>query len=108
MTSIEKVRDKTFDTLLASSKEGQLKFMNSININELKEANARPLLKKFIAMKVFTVAIYAVVIPLSLTLYAVEELLVSPIKRVINALIPGEHEAFIEAVCQADHGRAAL
>lgn len=57
--SVQKIRDKTIDSFLSSSKENQREFMNSIIIDELKEADNSPVLKKFIMMKVFMEARYA-------------------------------------------------
>ena len=48
-----------------------------------------------------TLAVYAAIIPLSLTLYTVEKLLIDPIKWGLNALGKDENEAFIE---EAFHG----
>lgn len=47
-------------------------------------------------------AIYAIVIPFSLTLYLAEALVVNPLKGVCNISLTNEHETFIEEVCQAN------
>lgn len=51
-----------------------------------------------------TAAIYTVVIPLSFTLYVLENLLVNPIKWAIDSLLIDKNEVFIEEVCQVGAG----
>jgi len=47
-----------------------------------------------------SLAIYAVVIPISLTLSAIEQLVINPLKWLGNHFVAEEHEAFIEEVGQ--------
>lgn len=56
-TTAEKIQEMTFDAFFSSSKMMQREFINSIKLVEL--AGNKPLLKKFIAMKVLTEARHA-------------------------------------------------
>ena len=49
-------------------------------------------------MILLNVAIYAVAIPTTMALAVVEHLVITPIKMVVDAIMPNEHEEFIQEV----------
>ncbi|MBA3535236.1 MAG: hypothetical protein H0T84_01285 [Tatlockia sp.] len=51
---------------------------------------------------ILSLTLYALILPAALVFIAVEHVVINPVKKILESILPGEHDAFIEAVTSTE------